>query len=281
VFNNVYGGELLKTNLLKITGLVIGLCFVLSLLPQSTATVVWSDDFNDRIYDGWTVTQGGWTETNRILESVYDDDFRTYAIIYHDSSTTVGTWSFDYKLFGGGTYVYTTILFMANGTDPPFDYYGYGLRIRESSVYFVKSYGDQNRAYPLVDGTAYFDDACGTWTHFDITRNSTGGFHVYINATSTEEEPAFSVVDTEYDYSERFVIYHRGTNDACIDNLVVSDTIDITTLPPTSTDTTSETPTTTNSGATTPPPMDITLLLTGAGVAGIVIIASVVFLRRR
>jgi hypothetical protein len=271
----------MNTNLLKITGLVIGLCFVLTLLPQSAAAEVWSDDFETGL-DGWTETQGGWTVENQVLESVYDGDIRTYSIIWHENNITTGTWSFDYQLFGVGSYVYTTILFMANGTDPPFDYYGYGLRIRDTSAVLVKSQGDYNRAYPVSEGVAYFDDACGTWTHYDITRDSTGTFYVYINATSTPFEPAITVVDTEYDYSERFVIYHRGHIDACIDNIVVDNEALITPLltTETPTETPSETPTTTN-GGTTPPPMDTTLLIAGAGVAGIVIIAGIVFLRRR
>ncbi|MHA2026983.1 MAG: hypothetical protein ACW98U_13870 [Candidatus Thorarchaeota archaeon] len=264
----------MKTNLLKITSLVIGLVFVLSLLPQSAAAEVWSDDFND--LDDWTVTQGEWTAASQTLESVDDGNWRTYDIIWHESNTTTGTWSFYYQLFGFDEIECTTILFMANGTDSPFEYFGYGIRISDTNAFFVKHHGDYNRVDTYAGGVASFDDACGTWTKFDITRNSAGEFHVYINATSTEEVPAFSVNETEYDYSERLVIYHRGWFDACIDNLVVSDTIDIMPITPTTpTLTTNSTPIT----GETPPP-DMTPLIAGAG-GVVVLLVAVVFLKKR
>ena len=253
--------------------------FVLSLLPQSAAAEVWSDDFDDYTINGWTVTDGEWTAADQALESVTDYDWRTVSTIWHESNTTTGTWSFDYKVYGTSDYVYTTILFMVNGTDPPIDYYGYGIRIRATSVCLGKQFGQRWNFVAFAEGVAEFDDLCGTWTHFDITRDSAGTFNVYINATSLTDEPAITMVNTEYDYSERFAIYHAGQIDACIDNLVVNDAIDFTYTPPTTpTSPTETTPTTSDS----PPPqsMDATLLIAGAG-AVVVIVVAVVFLKKR
>ncbi|MHA2027178.1 MAG: hypothetical protein ACW98U_14850 [Candidatus Thorarchaeota archaeon] len=117
-----------------------------------------------------------------------------------------------------------------------------------------------------------------TWTHIDISRNSTGGIHVWVNGTPSTDAPNITVVDPTYDYSERFLLYHHGAYAARFDNIVVDDevidpivddeVIDTTT-------TTSTTPTT-NGGQ-----IDPTLLIVGAGVAGVVIVAAVVCMRRR
>ncbi|MFW9795187.1 MAG: hypothetical protein ACFFEE_12840, partial [Candidatus Thorarchaeota archaeon] len=171
-----------------------------------------------------------------------------------------------------------TILFIANGTDPPFDYNAYGLRLRPACAAFIKQHGDQNQVDNYPEALATFDDTSGTWTHYIITRDSTGTFYVYINATSSPAEPAMTIINTDYDYSTRMVIYHRGNFASCYRNIAVNDTIDIvpiSTTPTTSTDTT----TTTDGGS--PPPTDMTLLIGGTVVAVVVIVAVVILMRRR
>jgi hypothetical protein len=271
-----HGGEILKTKTMKYAGLLIGLVFVLSLFPQSSAAVVWSEDFETGM-DGWNVTAGNYRITDGCLES-YQVSVIVYRI-WHPSSQVVGTWSFDqYHLsMDTGT---ETILFMANGTDPPDNYYGYGLKFEGSSVYIVKQSGGSGTAISLK--FVILEDFARTWTHYDITRNSTGGINVYINATSTLGEPDLSAVDTEYNYSERLVIYELYDGNMW-DNIVVDNaSVDVTQTTPTPHPDTSSTTTTTTSGGTPLPPTDTTLLLIGAGVGGVVIlIAAVVFMKRR
>ncbi|MHA2273887.1 MAG: hypothetical protein ACXACI_18710, partial [Candidatus Hodarchaeales archaeon] len=52
--------------------------------------VVWSDDFNDGDYDGWTPAWGDWsTETNTLgVIGSYD------GMIFRNSTVSTGTWSF-------------------------------------------------------------------------------------------------------------------------------------------------------------------------------------------
>ncbi|MGY5879916.1 MAG: hypothetical protein RTV31_06675 [Candidatus Thorarchaeota archaeon] len=117
---------------------------------------------------------------------------------------------------------------------------------------------------------------------YNITRSLAGELNLFINATSTTADPDISVIDTEYSYSERFVI-HNTIVDNYFDNIRVDDEILISTITstptPTETTTTTDTTTTTNGGATSL--IDTTLLIIVVGIAGVVIVALVVYMRRR
>lgn len=276
------GGVILKTEILKCTGFMIGLLFVFSLFPQSAATVVWSDDFSDGNYDGWTVTEGTWvvTGTEMYLEcdhEVFDNR------ISHPSTQIVGTWSFDHyqgtnSIIGmAGTYFF----FMQNGTDPTYNYDGYGIKIAGTHAYLVRSEGSIFTVQNL--GLVDLGDIRWAWVHYDVTRNSTGGFNVYVNVTDgvTEAEPDISVVDTTFSLSQQLVV-HNNIIGSRVDNVEVDDEILIT--PPVEEPTTTEpteTPTETpTNGGGTPLPIDPMLLLVGGGVV-VVIIAVVVLMKRR
>ncbi len=264
----------MKTEILKISGLLIGLIFVFSLFPLASAAVVWSDNFDDGNYDDWNVTVGDWRVTDGILETYYVDSYETG--IWHDSSQIEGTWSFDVYHGSSSSAHESVCMFMANGTDTPTDYYGYGIRFSVNSIFLVKQTGSflslSSLAFVMIEGLVT------TWTHIDVTRNSAGEFNVYFNATSTIAEPDITVVHTEYSYSERFVVATAGIL-LKLDNVIVDDTILIT-PPTTTTTTTTNTTTTTTNGGTTPLPIDTTLLIAGAGVVGVIIIAVVVLKRR-
>ncbi len=257
----------------QISGLLIGFLFVLSLIPQSSATVVWSDDFSGSTLTGWNVTDGTWEVDSGYLKNIQDVDW--HCRIWHASSQVTGTWSFDVCLLTNDV----DILFMANGTDPPQDNTGYGIRLTGEYIVLIKQDGSYDTAAFLSSSS--IGDHDSTWTSFDITRNITGGFNIYVNATSDVAEPVISFVDDEFSYSERLVVYCRWGH-ARFDNIVVSDTIDITPASSTPPVTTSTPPdTTTTDGGTIPPPIDTNLIILGAGAAGVIIVAVVVFIRRR
>ncbi len=277
-------GERMNRTQLKCAGILISLVFVFSVFPQSAATVEWEEYF-DGDWDGWTVTAEyncDWVITNNALDTD-TDAVEGICRMWHESNITVGTWKIDCLVPINGDGI-PRILFLANGTDPPGasedDYQGYGIEVfpPNDAIYLYKQDGDWQFGDQLL-ASAPVEDAYDTWITYAITRNSTGGINVYINPASSVAEPDISFVDTEFSYSERFVLeVHFGN--AMFDNITVSDTIDYTPPEHTPTSPTDTTPTTDD---TTPPPqpMDPTLIIAGAGVAGIVIIAGVVFMRRR
>lgn len=265
----------MKRKLLKCTGLLIGLVFVLTLLPQASASVVWENNFDD--ISEWTVVWGEWRAENGILKTNYIDE--TIQRISHPSSQSVGRWSFDINQSHNTAADRTTVWFMTNGTDVPDENYGYGLRVNVDSIYLVKINGGWNDHQMI--SAAYFspEPFHSTWTHFDVSRNSSGGIDVYINKTLSAE-PDISTLDDDYNYSERLLIDFIGFHRTWIDNMVVDDE-----PIPRLTATTPTTPTTTTAPTTpttptTPTPPDLMILTIGAGAVIVVIVAAVIFMRR-
>ncbi|MHA2350713.1 MAG: hypothetical protein ACXADL_13910, partial [Candidatus Thorarchaeota archaeon] len=87
----------------KIVGLAILflLCWMGYSPLASRSAEVWSDDFDDGNYDGWTICENpdlfiadsNWSAADYCLEIVQED----WGIISYPSSVAYGTWSFDFK----------------------------------------------------------------------------------------------------------------------------------------------------------------------------------------
>ena len=255
---------------------MVGLSFILAGLSQVSATVVWSDNFDDGNYDGWTVEAGAFSVTNGALMS--EDSVDDYDTIWNSSSTTVGTWNFSlYHESNGASH---WIMFMVNGTPGTLEsptLYGYGIEFDSSdsppkaTIRLIKQIGVGSLSrFPLGVYVPDYDFG-GTWTDFAVSRNSTGGFNVWINGTHT-----FESVNTDHDYSEMFVYYTHGLAGGGLDNIVVSDDPLSPPVSTTPTTTPSETPTTPGE----PTPID-PMLLAIAGVGVVVVILAVVCLKRR
>ena len=262
--------------ILKIAAVLIGLSFILTGLSQAAAAVVWSDDFDDGNYNGWTVAQGAFSVTDFALRSESTGD--SYNTISHPSTTTVGTWNFSYY-HDAGTDSQFLILFMANGTTNPFLLDGYGIEIVGSldipSIRLLTEEKDLGQVY--LDILVPAEDFQGTWTNFAVSRNSTGGLNVWINGSHT-----FEVVNNDFDYSETFVFSSYsssvGVEGGRLDNIIVSDQplSPPTTSEPAETTTPSETPT----GPGTPDPINPMLLaIAGAGV--VIVIVAIVCMKRK
>jgi hypothetical protein len=167
--------------------------------------------------------------------------------------------------------------YLANETVIENDYEGYGIRFRGNTVFLIKQTGPFQSTVSL--GFMMFEHLSGTWIHVDVTRNPSGEMFVYLNATSTIVEPDISFVDTAFSYSETFVAFGLGYDMMRFDNVSVNSEILIT-PPETTTTTTGGTPTSTTDGETTPSPINTMMLLAGVGVAGVVIIVAVVWMKK-
>ncbi len=268
--------------ILKIAAVLIGLSFILTGFSQASAAIVWSDNFDDGNYDGWTVEDGAYSVTDGALTSEATTD--PYDIIWYPSTTVVGTWNFSFMYDFDASQAVYLIMFMSVNQTISINYQaGYGIEISDDvavdpSIRLIKQDGHwlgiSTLVMPLV-----FEDLQDTWTDFAVSRNSTGGLNVWINGTHTWE-----VVDSDHDTSEMFVYYTytatTGVQGGHLDNIVVDD-VPIspyvpTTPEPTETTTPSETPT----GPGTPEPID-PMLLAIAGVGVVLVILAVVCLKRR
>jgi len=178
---------------------------IFSNLNVCQAEVVWSDDFNDGDFEEWSVSSGIWSVINGTLQGQTITE-GSYCIINKTSTIAYGTWSFDVKLQNEKNLYLSFIDY--NSTFATFGYY-YELQIRPrtSSVRFI------------------YEELHSTWHHIDITRELDGKFSFYLDTILI-----FEVVNNNINTSDSF-IFTSNQNGAYIDNIVVSDTVDI--KPPT------------------------------------------------
>lgn len=185
------------------------------------AGVIWSDNFDDGNYDGWfvwNVTLSAEDHTLKLI-SILDNNYG----INHLSTVTNGTWSFDI-LVGEGIAVWLT-----------YDAVEYGL-VLSSFFYSASSSSDSAGTYLRLNsvssgganviGEYIFNSGISSWQHIDVTRNVDGRTCVYLNGTL-----CIDVVDHVARQSWFFMLSEvRGS--AAIDNIVVSNTVDIEPPPP-------------------------------------------------
>ncbi|MFW9847165.1 MAG: hypothetical protein ACFFD6_10480 [Candidatus Thorarchaeota archaeon] len=260
-------GEKLKTEFTKCVALLLALVLIFMSFQQSTATIVWEDNFDDGNYNGWTVTRGNWSATEGYLEVT--PDLNENQRIWHPSSQVVGNWSFDvfqpaYTPWNPYPYTTTTptttiteyypdlhVMFMGYGDNDL--YHGYGVEFRKWYISLEKQAGDVESKQTLAQFYVGIGSDQNTWTHIDITRNSEGMMHVFINKADQDAEPAISARNTDFNQSERFLV-DAWKGSYRIDNITVID---------------GPVP-----GIILPP--NTTLLIAGAGFAVVLIIALVV-----
>lgn len=234
------------------------------------AAVIWSEDFEAGLGD-WTIIgynettllpmAGNFSDSGGVLTALDDDANKAS----RNSTTTVGTWSFDmfvpHNSDGVGT---IDVMFMSNGTRP-FPQYS-------SLTVSFEAWYDHNR-FDLWELRGNFEGnlldqytptgGIEGWWHVDVSRSNTGRFRVFLNDT-----PIMDIVNNDVTSSDYFEFFCWNAPGAALDNIVVDDVVktqEVTTTPTT----------------TTPPPEIPYLLITvGAGVV-VVIVLAIVFLRRR
>jgi hypothetical protein len=173
------------------------------------ADVVWSDDFDDGNYDGWGAWNATYSAADHTLKlvSVLDNNFA----IGHLSKVTNGTWSFDelvgeainvWLMYDGVEYGLVVVSFIDNA--------GTHLILDSISSKGANVTGEYILARALIS----------SWQHIDVTRNVEGRTCVYLNGTLV-----IDVVDHVVRKSWFFLLdLYR---ESAIDNIVVSNTVDI------------------------------------------------------
>ncbi|MHA2027064.1 MAG: hypothetical protein ACXACG_00270 [Candidatus Thorarchaeota archaeon] len=235
---------------------------------NASAAMVWNEDFDNLTdwttfaFEHWTngpVIAGNFSVDGGVL-TVLDDDVN-YA--RHDSTINVGTWSFD--LFVPDVPAgWAGVAFMSNGTRPiMFD-------TRMISVEATTVGVDRFIFWWLRGPNEGIGETCYTpetsilgWHHIDITRTSGGLFNVFFNDTFE-----YTTVTNDVTLSTYFECFADNATGAAFDNIVVSDTIDIT-------------PPTTTPSEPTPTPLPWDLIAIGGGVAVVVIVLAIVCVKRR
>lgn len=260
---------------------LVGILLLIAFIPiPAYAAEVWSDDFDDGNYDGWTVFEGAFSCATGYLIAT-ESGVSDWAGIFHNSTVVSGTWSFDYYLVGATHFVVNLMTDRAETSG------GYNLLIQMKTVAVeiaIFYFGfDIKASWSFPYGTE-------SWTHIDVTIDESWNMQVFVNGTHRLSYTLFPTDKTMLYFG---VSTENGIGNA-VDNIVVSDTIDIectnatceldhfettTTTEDTTTTTTSDT-TTSDTTPTAGDALPLELIVLGGGIA-VVVIVLVIFLKRK
>jgi hypothetical protein len=210
---------------------------------------VWSDDFTDGDFAGWTVELGSFSAIDNTLRAT-----GTPSALRHATSTTQGTWSFDVDISQGTAGIYITLfadVIVAGICDNC-----YTLFVSNYQWQFQRATGGSNTVLDTYNPT---ENIVG-WYHVDVTRDAGGQFYLWIDDTHRMD-----AVDAIENTANIFAFW-GDTGDA-LDNIVISDTVDI--------------PNPTNTGTGTTPPSPIPGFPLAAIIVGVTLAMGVGFTARR
>jgi hypothetical protein len=190
-------------------------------------TAVWSDDFDDKKLDGWTL-QGDFTAdegTLKALECPACEGGMNLAS--HPSSIAYGTWSFD-AYVSGALAPRLAVMFIGDfppDIPPPADQeiHVYMLEILEldkTALNLIKLTGRGENQTPAYLASYRATRDLHGWQHVDITRETAGRFRVHLNRKLVME-----AVDVSITTSQSFCFLAPAGK--ALDNIVVSRAIHI------------------------------------------------------
>ena len=190
-------------------------------------TAVWSDDFDDKQLDGWTL-QGNFAAdegTLKALECPACEGGMNLAS--HPSSIAYGTWSFD-AYISSALAPRLAVMFISDfppNVPPPADQeiHAYMLEILEldkTALNLVKLTGRGENQTPAYLASYRATRDLRGWLHVDITRETDGRFRVYLNRKLVME-----AVDTLITTSQNFGFMAPAGK--ALDNIVVSRAVHI------------------------------------------------------
>jgi hypothetical protein len=268
----------MRSRHLQILAFSIGLALSMLLVSSPTsAALAWSDDFDDGNHDGWTVSSGEFAVVDGRLTVTGSE----YSDIWRESTVTEGTWSFDwidpdndirvgevdFMAMDESTLSGTAFLVAIAGNDI---WLG---RASSGSGDILEQYHIEGAVNPGVH-------------HFDVTHKD-GHFEVFHDGTHGISHDAALLWNLDFQY------FLFAGDSGALDNVIVSDTIDVVCdnetcvlehaeieTATTTTTTTTEEPTATTTTTTDEPPAPIPVELMAVGIGVPVVIVFVALIWR-
>ncbi|MGY5859888.1 MAG: hypothetical protein RTU63_11015, partial [Candidatus Thorarchaeota archaeon] len=267
---------------------IIALTFLLLIGIFSTpvsAAVVWSDDFSDGNYSGWTILEGGFETPVSPKYSL--TGVTSLNMIYHPSTQVHGNWLFElYEDVVAMNWI--EIIFIATGTTLE-DFEGYYVQLRHNAEacdmilgrWNYSSTFEKSAKWLLVQGIIWTDAdpvPDPAWHQYNVTRTATGNItvsrddEILITSTPSIDEWDFADINNNCD---KLVV--KTENDGSVDTIVVeTDLLPITTETTTTTTTTMTNTTTTSTASTTDTTSDLgqylPLIAIGGGAIFVIVV---------
>ena len=186
--------------------LIILLFVSLRMTFSCKADIVWSDNFDDGNYGGWTVRGGNFTVEDGMLKAGSESS----NTINCESFIPYGTWSFDLL-----PTLTAKVIFVSIDSDLENDFQ-ICTGAHDSTLNLAR-YVNGSRKYIYS-----FAVSISAWQHLDVTRNLDGRICVYDNGTLFVDMTDTTAISASHYYFEFW-----SQSGAIIDNIVVSDTVNI------------------------------------------------------
>ena len=198
------------------------------------SSVLWFDDFENEtmtldqwIFEGYNPTYGWGCPANvSVSNGMLYSTGPIINYLFHNSTTTTGTWSLD--VFLDYDFDYTLISFTSNYYNEPgtiggrlgyvISLYTSGAKIHVELGYWVPD--PAGSIHDEID-TYSFNRTSG-WIHIDITRQPDKYLYAYLNGTLILQGK-----DSRWSTSEYFAVETYADSYFIFDNITVSDSIDI------------------------------------------------------
>jgi hypothetical protein len=197
------------------------------------AEVVWSEDFEDGDLEGWWIAQGNFSVEDGTLRSTVEESFQKVmflSVIWHPSTVAVGTWSWDWMFDSPNDSPEIVVDFMS------MTQHTFVMNSRGKNYGIYAGHLDENEFVLYADDKWYIGEIFyerymsiaatkkNKWHHIDVTRNEDGLIRFYADGVL-----AIELTNNRYTESVAFgvMLEHSWRGDGVIDNIVVSDTIDI------------------------------------------------------
>ncbi len=204
----------------KILGSIVFLILVIIQTSPGTAVSIWSEDFEDGNYDGWTILDGSYSATTGRLTA--SGEKTAHHRIKHESNTAYGTWSFDVYvnqsnlISGEHMYIYFCTETLGNLGEEK----GYFLTLIPDSSWMIDPssiiLGSRTGVPSVTLGEWAETGKLAEYLHIDVTRDKNGHFNVYVDGNLIIE-----AMDNEHTIGNYFGFDSTGGHG--LDNITVND----------------------------------------------------------
>lgn len=182
---------------------------------SSSASIQWTDDFDDGVLDGWTIVEGGFV----IEDGRVSGTNREINVMRHESTNSYGYWSFDVHFIRTDYHLSWHVFFIASEDilwDRPQN--GYCL---EGWAFFYQIMKTMDYEPNYLDGfsNGTLCDQIHFMMHFDIVRRYDG--YMYVWANYSTNHIFFDTYDVSHTTSAYFDIVLDHHQQVWIDNICV------------------------------------------------------------
>jgi hypothetical protein len=197
--------------------LLVGFIFARPL--TCTAALVWADNFNDGSFDDWTISQGDFTAADNSLRATSAG----WNFAIHSSPVAYGRWIFDVEATETPDDHFYVYLMNYIGNNYRFSIFTDAFPGWSDGDEFTLLKQQGTTTFPIAEYVPV-GEITG-WYHFEVHRNDTGHFEVYINGILRMQ-----VLDNDITQSSSFQFATQvGPG---IDNIEIYDSTEEPTTPP-------------------------------------------------